>query len=378
MVEMQMETILVSGGAGFIGSHLVEVLTAKGYCVKVLDFLVPQVHGEKREKPKYTQGVEFIYGDVNDFKVWERALEGVSVVFHFAAEVGVGQSMYEITRYVRANTLGTAVLLELIASQRYPIRRLVVASSMSIYGEGLYECKTCGPVNPPLRSVEQLEKRAWEMNCPYCQRQVNPKPTTEEKTLAPASIYAITKRDQEEMCLVVGRAYGIPTIALRFFNVYGPRQSLSNPYTGVVAIFSSRLSLKKPPVVFEDGHQTRDFVHVSDIVQACLLALDRKEVQYEAFNIGTGRATAIRHVSDVLGKALGFSIQPAVTGNFRAGDIRHCIADISKAKHLLGYSPRVSLEDGIHNLMTWLAQEKEITDLVDRATQELIRRKLAR
>ncbi|OGO06381.1 MAG: nucleoside-diphosphate-sugar epimerase [Chloroflexi bacterium RBG_13_56_8] len=373
-----MKNVLVTGGAGFIGSHLVEALVARGHRVRVLDLLVPQVHGEGAREPRYLpDGVEFLRGDVAETGTWERALEGMEVVFHEAAEVGVAQSMYEIVRYVRANTMGTSLLLELLATGKYGVEKLLVASSMSIYGEGAYECASCGRVYPQLRSPEQLARREWEMRCPNCGELATPVPTDEDKPLYPTSIYAITKRDQEEMCLVVGRAYGIPTVALRYFNVYGPRQALSNPYTGVAAIFSSRLLNGNPPLIFEDGLQSRAFVHVSDIVQANLLAMESDAADYQVFNVGAERPTTILEVARALAKALGVEIEPQVVGKFREGDIRHCYADISKAQRLLGYEPKVAFEKGIADLVVWV-REQESVDLVDRATSELTDRGLTR
>jgi dTDP-L-rhamnose 4-epimerase len=284
-----MARILVTGGAGFIGSHLVDALLAAGHGVRVLDALDPQVHGGLRERgewPSYlAKECEKVVGDVRDRDALRRALDGIEVLYHQASAVGVGQSMYEIERYVDANTRGTAVLLDVLANEPHTVRKLIVASSMSIYGEGAYRCPTHGAVYPQLRPESQLDARSWEMQCPLCGEAVAPLPTTEEKPLYPTSIYAITKRDQEEMCLVVGRAYGIPTVALRYFNVYGPRQALSNPYTGVAAIFSGRLLNDQPPLIYEDGQQSRDFTHVSDIVQANMLALERDEIAYGAYNV---------------------------------------------------------------------------------------------
>jgi dTDP-L-rhamnose 4-epimerase len=370
--------ILVTGGAGFIGSHLVDALVAQGHTVRVLDALVPQVHGDGLQVPKYLpKGVEFVKGDVQDRDAWVRALQGIDVVFHQAAEVGVGQSMYEIVRYVSANTLGTAVMLELLATGDYPLEKLVVASSMSIYGEGAYACPSCGPVSPRLRPIEQLLERDWEMRCPHCGLVAKPVPTTEEKPLHPTSIYAISKRDQEEMCLTVGRAYGIPTIALRYFNAYGPRQALSNPYTGVAAIFSSRLLNGHAPLIFEDGAQSRDFVHVQDIVRANLLAMECTQADYEVFNIGTGRQLTIADVARALAKGMGVDIEPQIVAKFREGDIRHCYADISKAGRLLGYEPTVAFEDGIADLVQWAGAQQSV-DLVTDATQELSSRGLTK
>jgi dTDP-L-rhamnose 4-epimerase len=370
-----MKNILVTGGAGFIGSHLVDALIERGHRVRVLDALVEQVHagaGPQHLNPK----AEFLQGDVCDADLVNRALEGVEVVYHKAAEVGVGQSMYEIGRYVRANDFGTAILLEAIVKRRPQIKKLVVASSMSIYGEGAYSCDSCGPVQPKLRPLSQLLDRAWELDCPQCGAKVKPVPTNEDKPLFPTSVYAISKQDQEQFCLVVGRAYDIPAVALRYFNVYGPRQALSNPYTGVCAIFSGRLLNDQPPLIFEDGEQTRDFVHVSDIVQANLLALETDKADYQALNIGTGFPISISDITAMLAHGLQKDIQPEVTGKYREGDIRHCVADISRARKLLGYEPRVQLADGIPELLDWVRQQQ--AENTTQATVELEQHQLVR
>ncbi len=368
--------ILVTGGAGFIGSHLTDALIARGHKVRVLDRLVPQVHGDG-PPPYLNPQAEFIHGDVCDAPVVQRALDGVDTVFHEAAEVGVGQSMYEIDRYVRANDLGTGVLLQQLLSVKDRIKKLVVASSMSIYGEGAYSCVKCGEAYPQLRPTEQLLARRWEVECPECGSELSPIGTKEEKPLFPTSVYAITKQDQEQFCLVVGRAYGIPTVALRYFNVYGPRQALSNPYTGVCAIFSARLLNNQPPVIFEDGDQTRDFVHVSETVQANSLELETDGADYHAVNVGTGVPTSVRRVAQLLGEGLGKNLEPEIVAKYREGDIRHCVSDISRARKLLGYEPRVTLEQGIPELLRWVsAQSAE--DQVRKATAELETRQLVR
>ena len=369
--------VLVTGGAGFIGSHLVDALVDRGHRVRVLDALVPQVHGESAAPVYLNSAAEFIQADICDRNAVNKALEGIDVVFHEAAEVGVGQSMYEIERYVRANDLGTAVLLEGILQRKSQIKKLVVASSMSIYGEGAYTCETCGFVAPQLRSSAQLLDRRWEVECPTCGKQLSPAPTNEEKPLFPTSVYAVTKQDQEQFCLAVGRSYGIPSVALRYFNVYGTRQALSNPYTGVCAIFSARLLNGNRPWIFEDGEQTRDFVHVSDIVQANLLALETDRADYQAINVGTGVATSIRQVSRLLAHGLNLDLEPEIVTKYREGDIRHCVADISKAKSLLGYEPQVTLERGIPELLSWVSAQAA-QDQVASATAELESRQLVR
>ncbi len=369
--------ILVTGGAGFIGSHLVDGLLEQGHEVRILDSLEPQVHGHGDAWPAYlTRDAERIRGDVRDADVVRQALEDVEVVYHDAAAVGVGQSMYEIERYVSVNALGAAVLLEAIAAAPRRIERMIVASSMSLYGEGAYVDADGQPAYPQLRDEGQLVKRQWEL-CDERGRPLRPAPTPESKPLVPTSVYAVTKRDHEELFLAVGAAYGIPTVALRYFNVYGSRQALSNPYTGVAAIFSSRLLNGKPPLVNEDGLQSRDFVHVSDIVQANLLALECAAEGGRVYNVGTGRPTSIRRVGELLAEQLGVELDCEITERFRAGDIRHCVADIRRAQEELGYAPRVRFEDGVAELIDWV-REQSSEDYVEQATQELLKRGLAR
>ena len=367
--------ILVTGGAGFIGTHLVRRLASAGDEVVVLDSLESQVH--RGGAPDVPDGVRFVHGDVGDPDVLRVAFDGVDRVVHLAAAVGVGQSMYEIARYARMNTYATAVFLEELVERADKVQRLVVASSMSIYGEGAYRCDDHGSVAPPPRPEEQLLARSWEVRCPACGRDARPAPTPESKPLIPTSIYAVTKRDHEELCLVAGAAYGIPTVALRFFNVYGPGQALSNPYTGVAAIFSSRLLNGRPPVVFEDGLQARDFVHVDDIVSGILLALDSDEVVGRAVNLGTGRPSSVLDVAAALAAGLELDVEPELTGRYRAGDIRHCYADTTLARELLGFEARVSLGEGMRNLLEWL-RDQEPDDGVEMATQMLVDRGLAR
>lgn len=368
--------VLVTGGAGFIGSHIVELLLKRGYPVRVFDKLVEQVH--EGAGPRYVpQNAEFIRGDMRDAVALRAALQGVRLIIHDAAEVGVGQSMYEVVRYVDANTGGTAVLLELLANEKHSVEKIVVASSMSIYGEGAYRCAEHGDVYPRLRPASQLAERRWDLRCPRCQKAVTPIPTREDKPLFPTSIYAISKMDQELMCLTMGAAYGFAAVALRYFNTYGPRQALSNPYTGVAAIFSSRLLNRNRPLVFEDGSQSRDFIHVRDIARANILALESPQADGHAINVGTGRPTTVAKVAEVLAKQLRLDIEPEIVSQYRAGDIRHCYADISKARKLLGFEPQVAFEDGMSELVDWVGQQRA-EDRVDRAREELASRNLAR
>lgn len=364
-----MQKVLITGGAGFIGSHLADELLAHGYRVRVLDSLDPQVHGEGRRRPDYlAEDVELIVGDVNDREKVDEALKGVDAVYHFAAAVGVGQSMYEVAHYTRVNNLGTAVVLE--ALTKNPVERLVVASSMSLYGEGLYRGHSGGPRMVGERTLEQLKSGQWEFLAEDGSV-LQPMPTPETKQPALASVYALSKYDQERLCLMIGRAYNIPTVALRFFNAYGPRQALSNPYTGVLAIFASRLMNDNPPAIFEDGLQQRDFVSVYDIARACRLALETPDAAGETFNIGSGQPRTVREIAAKLAKVVGKeSVQPEILGKYRVGDIRHCYADIGKAQRILGYAPQVQLEDGLVELASWLASQAA-EDRVAQASAEL-------
>ncbi|HYM53830.1 MAG TPA: NAD-dependent epimerase/dehydratase family protein [Solirubrobacteraceae bacterium] len=366
---------LVTGGAGFIGSHLVKALVRRGDQVVILDSLEDQVHGGA--KPDLPESAELIVGDVGDPSATDRALAGVDRVVHLAAAVGVGQSMYEIARYTERNTMQTAIFLERLVAQRPLPGRLVVASSMSIYGEGEYECAEHGRMAPAPRPEEQLLARQWELACPACGAELTPVGTHETKALIPTSIYAITKRDHEELCLVTGAAYGIPAVALRFFNVYGPGQALSNPYTGVAAIFASRLLNGRPPIIFEDGEQSRDFIHVDDIVRAITLALESDAATSHAINLGTGRPSTVLQIAQALSSGLKAHIEPIRNGQYRAGDIRHCVADPGRARELLGFEATTTLEDGMRALLEWLA-DQEAVDRVDDATRELAARGLAR
>jgi dTDP-L-rhamnose 4-epimerase len=364
-----METILITGGAGFVGSHLCDALLERGYRVRVLDSLVEQVH-RGAGRPEYLpDDVELIVGDVRERSLVLEALDGTDAVVHLAARVGVGQSMYELDEYVSANTHGTAVLLEAMLDK--PVRKLVVASSMSIYGEGLY-----APAPAVERRREDLDARCWDPRGPAGET-LTPLPTSEDKPCANSSVYALTKYDQERLCLVYGSAYDIPTVALRFFNVYGPRQALSNPYTGVLAIFAARLLNGNAPLVYEDGEQRRDFVNVRDVACACLLALERDGADGHAVNVASGRSVTVNEIARSLASVLGTDGAPEVTGKYRAGDIRHCFADIGKARALLGFEPQVGLHDGMRELAGWL-DTQSADDRVEVATAELLARGLAR
>src|SRR3954463_4358999 len=357
--------VLISGGAGFIGSHLADRLVREGHRVRALDSLDRQVHPDG-ERPLYlADEVELVVGDVRDRDVLRRAIDGVDTVVHFAAAVGVGQSMYEIERYTSINSIGAAVVLEEVLDRRDSIRKLLVASSMSIYGEGQYRNPKTGTggLAPAIRPEAQLATREWDVR-DEDGTILEPEPTAETKPLRPTSIYAINKRDHEEMFLSIGAAYGIPAVALRFFNVYGERQALSNPYTGVAAIFASRLLNGRSPLVFEDGHQTRDFIDVRDIARGCASALMSDGADGRTVNLGTGNPTSVLEIGGVIARGLGKEIGPEVVQQYRAGDTRRCYADTRLAEELLGFRAEIPLESGMQDLLAWL-EGQEASDAVD-------------
>jgi dTDP-L-rhamnose 4-epimerase len=365
--------ILITGGAGFIGSHVADNLLRHGYHVRALDCLSPQVHGDAARRPAYLDpDVELIVGDARDPVAVRHALRGVDAIVHLAAKVGVGQSMYQIADYTAANNLATAVLLEALVEK--PVNRLIVASSMSIYGEGMYRDPDGNHVPGGERTLQQLQAHDWELRNAQGET-LTPVRTPETKPPALASIYALSKFDQERMCLLVGRAYRIPAVALRFFNIYGPRQALANPYTGVLAIFASKLLNNHPPSIFEDGYQQRDFVHVSDIAEGCRLALE-SSAQDAVFNLGSGEHMTVREIASRMAWALGKEhIEPRITEQYRVGDIRHCFADITRARTVLGYAPQIPFEKGLADLVQWLERQAEVAPAAD-ASHELMSRGL--
>ncbi|MHA1733721.1 MAG: NAD-dependent epimerase/dehydratase family protein [Promethearchaeota archaeon] len=372
---MKEKRVLVTGGAGFIGSHLVDDLLDEDHEVFVLDSLDEQVHGKRDGPPDYlAKDARFTRGDVRDRETLRGAVvdDDIQVVFHLGASVGIGQSMYEVSKFIGVNALGTANLLDVLANENHAVEKVVVASSNTVYGEGLYECEACGPKEPPFRREDDLRAGRWELSCPDCGRQMAPIPTPETKAVNPTSIYAQSKYYQEQMSLLVGENYGIPTVALRFFNVYGERQALSNPYTGVCAIFSANLLNGNPPTIYEDGNQSRDLVYVKDICQGLVLAMEKTSADYEVFNVGTGRGTTIGKVARVLGEYINPDITPRVTGEFRKGDVRHCIADTKKIRDKLGYSPRYEFDTQVKGFIEWVKQNSEgVRDETERVNEVL-------
>lgn len=372
--SMKYKSILVTGGAGFIGSHLVDELIKKNYQVRILDNLEDQVHQGK--KPKYLNvKAEFIRGDVRNYSELQKGVKDVDAIFHLASAVGVGQSNYQIKKYMDTNAGGMSNLLDILVNCKHKVRKLVAISSMTGYGEGNYNCKKCGVVRPSLRFEEQLKKRDWSLYCPNCNSLVNAISTDEKAMDYPNSVYGLSKKIQQDLSFLIGGIYKIPVVVLRGFNIYGPRQSLSNPYTGVTAIFISRLKNNKEAVVFEDGMQSRDFVSVHDVVNAFVLALEKDEANYQMFNIGSGKGTSILEIAKTLSRLLGKEKLIKVNNEFRVNDIRHCFADISKAKKLLGWEPKVGLDQGLKELIKW--SEGEIAeDKFDQAQKQLEKRGL--
>lgn len=365
----RIDNVLITGGAGFIGSHVADELLKRGVRVRALDVLAGQVHGHEQARPPYlAEDVELCIGDVRDREAVKKALRGMDAVIHFAAAVGVGQSMYRVEEYVSINDIGTSVLLEELS--RAPVEKLVVASSMSVYGEGLYRTESGRIIHDAQRQLSSLRRGRWEP-CSEDGEPLVPAPTPEDKRLSLESVYALSKYDQERLCLLLGRAYGIPTVALRFFNVYGPRQALSNPYTGVLAIFAARLLNGKPPLIYEDGLQRRDFVSVYDAANATLLSLFAEDADGCVFNIGSGKSRTVIEVAESIASAMGKArIVPNITGQYRVGDVRHCFSDIEAARRALGYEPRVDFEEGLEELVGWL-QGQVARDAVEQARAEL-------
>lgn len=370
-------TVLITGGAGFIGSHLVDkLINMDKYEVTVFDILEEQVHGKVRHPPSYlNQEARFIHGSVTDYQKLKELVQEHEVIYHLAAAVGVTQSMYRISKFIDYNILGTANLLDVLANCEHDVNKVIIASSNTVYGEGKYRCEECGVVYPNLRDIDQLKNRNWELNCPICNKNVKPLLTDENTLLNPSSIYALSKQTQEQTCLMIGNVYGIHTTVLRFFLVYGSRQALSNPYTGVCSIFCSRVLNGMPPIIFEDGNQSRDFVNVKDVCQALYLAMVNNSANGEIFNVGTGVPIKIRDVAEIITGKINPKINPNYSQNYRIGDIRHCVADISKIRSTLGYSPSVTFKDGIEDLILWVNEQKDTFEYNSKKPMKILEEK---
>jgi dTDP-L-rhamnose 4-epimerase len=366
--------ILITGGAGFIGSHLVDrLIEEKGHDITVFDILEEQVHGKIYDPPEYlNKNAKFIHGSVTDYNKFEELIKDHEVIFHLAAMVGVGQSMYQVKKYVEHNVLGTANLLDILTNSEHNVKKLVIASSNTVYGEGKSKCNKCGIISPELRTPAQLKNKDWENNCHICGEKVKPLLTDETTPLDPSSIYAYSKQAQEHMGLLIGNTYGINTTILRFFLVYGSRQAPSNPYTGVCTIFCTRLLQDKPAIVYEDGLQTRDFVNVKDICQALTLAMEKEAARGEIFNVGSGSPITIKEVAEIITEQINPKLKPIYNQQYRVGDIRNCIADISKISSELGFKPQYSFKEGIKELIDWVkSQQGKIEDKSSIAIDEL-------
>lgn len=369
---MKYKKILITGGAGFIGSNLSLKLIEKGYEVTVLDNLSPQIHGSY--SPLYESiknKVNFIKGTVLSYDDWKKALDGVDVVVHLAAETGTGQSMYEIEKYTDVNIKGTSIFLDILANEKHSVKKMIVASSRSIYGEGKYDCPKCGIVYPNERKDEDMAKEDFAVKCPKCGENAELLATDEESKIHPSSIYGITKQVQEQMFLVMGKSLSIPAVAFRYQNVYGAGQSLSNPYTGILSIFSTRIKNGNNINIFEDGKESRDFVYVDDVVEATILGIEKDEANYEVFNVGLGVGIDVNTVANTLVKAYDSSSKITISGNYRLGDIKDNYADLKKIKSKLGFEPKISFEEGIKRFTKWVNAQEVVEDKYEKSIEEM-------
>lgn len=368
--------LLITGGAGFIGSSLALELLGRNYEITILDNLSGQVHGPdvyKSELYRRIDGkVKFIMGDVRSKRDWEQALNGQEIVVHYAAETGTGQSMYEIEKYADVNIKGTAILLDILANKsNHNIKKIIIASSRSIYGEGKYECKDHGVVYPKERSEENMLRGDFKVKCPLCNKDALLLPTDENSKIHPSSIYGLTKQTQEEMCMITGKALNIPVVAFRYQNVYGPGQSLSNPYTGILSIFSTRIKNGNDINIFEDGDESRDFVYIQDVVDATVLGIELDAANYNVYNVGSGKRTSVTTVAKSLIAEYGSKVNYSISGNFRLGDIRDNYADLSKIKTDLGFVPKVSFEQGIALFARWVSLQEIKDDSYNKSIEEM-------
>jgi len=369
-----MKNILISGGAGFIGSNLTKKLVSKGYNITILDNLSKQIHGKDQKSELYNSIKEistFILGDVCNEEDWKKSLKGQDAVIHLAAETGTGQSMYEISRYNDVNILGTSHLLDFLANNKNSVKKLIIASSRSIYGEGKYKCENHGVVYPNDRIVSNMMKGKFDLFCDACGSELNLMLTDENSKIHPSSIYGITKQQQEQMTLLMGKSLGIPAVALRYQNVYGPGQSLSNPYTGILSIFSTRMLNGNDIDIYEDGEESRDFVFIDDVVEATILALEKEEANHQIFNVGSGETTPVSQVANSLKKLYDSNVNISIGGSFRLGDIRHNYADLNKIKNLLGFTAKFDFQTGISRFADWVKTQEVKEDKYEQSLNEL-------
>ena len=369
-----MKNILSSGWAGFIGSNLTKKLVSKGYNITILDNLSKQIHGKDQKSELYNSIKEistFILGDVCNEEDWKKSLKGQDAVIHLAAETGTGQSMYEISRYNDVNILGTSHLLDFLANNKNSVKKLIIASSRSIYGEGKYKCENHGVVYPNDRIVSNMMKGKFDLFCDACGSELNLMPTDENSKIHPSSIYGITKQQQEQMTLLMGKSLGIPAVALRYQNVYGPGQSLSNPYTGILSIFSTRMLNGNDIDIYEDGEESRDFVFIDDAVEAAILALEKEEANHQIFNVGSGDTTSVSQVANSLKKLYDSNVNISIGGSFRLGDIRHNYADLNKIKNLLGFTAKFDFQTGISRFADWVKTQEVKEDKYEQSLNEL-------
>ena len=369
---MQYKNILITGGAGFIGSNLALKLIEKGYKVTVLDNLSPQIHTSN--SPLYNSikdKVRFIKGTVLSYDDWKNALEEIDVVVHLAAETGTGQSMYEIEKYTDVNIKSTSIFLDILANEKHSVKKMIVASSRAIYGEGKYECSSCGIVYPNERKDEDMSKGDFTVKCPTCNANAKLLATDENSKIHPSSIYGITKQVQEQMFMVMGKTLNIPAVAFRYQNVYGAGQSLSNPYTGILSIFSTRIKNGNDINIFEDGKESRDFVYIDDVVDATILGIEKDEANYEVFNVGLGLAIDVNKVASTLVKEYKSNSKISISGNYRLGDIKDNYADLTKIQTKLGFEPKVSFEDGIKRFTKWVNAQEVVEDQYEKSINEM-------
>jgi dTDP-L-rhamnose 4-epimerase len=374
--DMIAKNVLITGGAGFIGSSLADALVEKGYAVTVMDNLSPQIHGESGEESylfrKVKDRVRFLKGDVRQREDWEKAMEGQQVIVHLAAETGTGQSMYEIARYMDVNVSGTGLMLDILANQEHSIEKVVIASSRAIYGEGRYWSPQAGQmVYPTQREEEDMACGIFDPLCPITGGPLELRATDEESKIHPNSIYGLTKYNQEQAVMIACGAMGIPAVAFRYQNVYGPGQSLKNPYTGILSIFSTRIRSGNDINIFEDGLESRDFVYIDDVVAATVAGIENPAANGISFNVGTGVATSVMTVAQTLVKAYGIAVPIRVSGEYRVGDIRHNYADLSLIREKLGFEPKVLFEEGIQRFADWVLSQETEVDRYEDALQEL-------